>query len=281
VLKAYLLVAAVVVVTSWAVLQSIGLIPEHSEYCSHNDETDKKECARYRTEFVVFLKIIKALDEHSELLTALFTLVVGGFTWLLWYSTHKLWEESRTAGETAKKSADAAADLARVNIKSRLPVVGWVGAKLIDIPGWEAFGINIDSRRDPIPPGMLPAVCEPLVLLKNAGPTNIAVTFVRFRWVVAHRLPPQPFYDGMVPAGYFMEVGMQWIKSEEYLTITQEEEADIKSGKRHLWLYGFCRYDDFLDEWHDIRFCYRWDTKHGFVRGDAGPYWETDHQKRY
>lgn len=285
---AYALAIAVIVVIVFGTFRFVGFIPERAEICKENPYTGQEKCATYPIVEAIIKTVGRFLDDVSVALTAVFTGVVGLFTWRLYRSTDKLWNETKDAGATAREAADAAKESAdgiknqaRVAIMARLPVVGWAGAKLIEIKFLEPA--TATQGDDPVKPGLPPVISQPIAVLKNAGPTNVAIHFMRYRWKIAERLFAPPFYEGQHQVGYFMEITAQWVlpPSIEYITITEEEMADIDAGRRHLWFYGFAQYNDFLDEWHRIRFCFRWDTRSGFVIDGPREYWETEHEKHY
>jgi hypothetical protein len=61
--------------------------------------------------------------EEPEVLTALATIVMAVFTWRLWWSTDKLWAETKSAGATATIAANAARDSADAVVNTSRPVL--------------------------------------------------------------------------------------------------------------------------------------------------------------
>lgn len=185
----------------------------------------------------------------TDLLIALFTyclLVVGAFQgWFL-----------LDAGKAAVATAEAASRQAHAAVASELPVIAFVGQKLIK---YDLLDLAI---ADPVPPGVLtPGIYRALVEIRNAGRTNASLLRYSIRWLVAPELPPEPSYDHMgVTNNVIPPNSGLWIHyPREPIIIQEAERRAIDENFAHLWIYGFLAYGDFMGEVTSIGFSYRWE----------------------
>ena len=166
-----------------------------------------------------------------------------------------------------EQAAIAASRQARIAVATELPVVAFVGQKLI---GYDEQG-NAVPELDPIPPGPLPnCMMRPLFCIRNAGKGYAAILRFSIRWKVAPELPPgppEPIYGHMAVGNLLIEQGdSTWLVYEkEPISLSDAERSAINSNQTHLWVYGFIAYGDILEDMHTIGFCYRWE-----IRPDIG-----------
>ena len=73
--------------------------PIYGEICSKNEYTYAKECSTHHIALVAFWQIIKAANDWSAAIIALFTVILGFATWALWGATRNL---VKGADETAQ-----------------------------------------------------------------------------------------------------------------------------------------------------------------------------------
>ncbi len=214
--------------------------------------------------------VIKAIDDP----VAFFTLILSFVVWLqfIWMTRQE---------EVLSKSVDAAKQQARVALMSSMPVVGWADQKLIAYAMQGGTNVIVDN---PAPYGLPPAICRPEFAIKNAGPTKIIVSRYAIKCQISPQLSPDPIYDKMSQTALVIDAGQAlWFATPDLTAIDAPQLVNIKNGKTHLWFYGFITYNDFLEESHEIGFCFRWsvDPAIGFVNDGPEKYSYTKHQKQY
>lgn len=224
-----------------------------------------------------------AIDAHEKLFIVGSTIAIAVFTGTLYRATSGLLDaaerqkaDMRESLEIARKSSDAASLQARTAIAERMPVVAWVGQKLVE---FNTEGVAI---RDPAAPGVPPPIFRPVMTIRNTGPTRVYFHQFGLRCEVREQLPPDPFYDGMALLGALVLAEHdQSFASGEPVILSEAQIQEIGHGATKLWVYGFLTYNDFLDEAHQIGFCFRWDTAAGLVNDGPPAYNFHRHQKRY
>jgi len=77
------------------------------------------------------------IDNHERAITAAATIAIAAFTWALWLSTRRLWQETKAASGIAKDSAEAALKTATVMEHSERAYV-----KMTHLPPGLRFGQN-------------------------------------------------------------------------------------------------------------------------------------------
>jgi hypothetical protein len=96
----------------------------------------------------------------------------------------------------------------------------------------------------------------------NYGNTFAVPKFQSMEIICVDSLPEDPHYTAILPipfAGMTIEKGDEWtfVETVERPFFSIEDIKAIKSGKKFLWIYGFIGYEDFLDTFHERRFCQR------------------------
>lgn len=75
----------------------------YSEYCEYkDDDKTEKYCTPAYSAIVFFWNVVKAFEDYDGAITAASTVVIAGLTVLLWFSTHKMWEEAKLARDAAR-----------------------------------------------------------------------------------------------------------------------------------------------------------------------------------
>jgi len=98
--------------------------------------------------------------------------------------------------------------------------------------------------------------------VRNYGNTFAIPKFQAMEIVCVDSLPDEPQYSAILPipfAGMTIEKGDEWtfVESTERRLFSKKDIDAVKSGKKFLWVYGFIGYMDFLDAFHQRRFCQR------------------------
>ncbi len=203
----------------------------------------------------------------STVALAVFTLLLFGATFLMWVATYKLaksaeMESRRRAVEMtdslaiARTSADAASKSADVAEKTlKLTQRGFIGFSNFVVKG-------LQSNKQPE---------KFSFLTKNVGNTTIDMTGVVVRQRVARNVSELPSTNNLIaekcclPLGPRQDCGMPVNTAE----ITNDELADVLSGKKFLWFYGYAEYRDIFGELHRSGFCVQYDHKSGALQIDA------------
>jgi hypothetical protein len=107
-----------------SVLFALGLlalsVTPYGQECTqqyYDNRTDKADYQSWPTVLVKLPSFLTcwagAVDEYFEVITAIATIAVAGFTFALWYSTHQLWEAGERQLKLGRKQAIIAAQSAR------------------------------------------------------------------------------------------------------------------------------------------------------------------------
>ena len=91
------LLTALALLAPWLVL---GFATD-SEYCEKTED-GKEKCTRSYSALVLFWKVAKAFEDYDGAITAASTVVIAVLTVLLWFSTHKMWEEAKLSRDAAR-----------------------------------------------------------------------------------------------------------------------------------------------------------------------------------
>jgi hypothetical protein len=94
-------IASIVLATAAALFAISFLFSAEYQICASNEYTGVKDCTQHYLGPFVALWIIRALDAHNGLVTAIATVFVAGFTWTLWRT-------SKNQGNLAQQSIDLA-----------------------------------------------------------------------------------------------------------------------------------------------------------------------------
>lgn len=256
----------------------------HEKYKQTQKYSDDSEGA-----YSPFLALVsdaeEAIEAHEKILIVLSTLAIAAFTATLWRATDGLFSiakkqaaDMRESLRIAAESSEALKLQTRAMVAAQIPVVGWAGQKLV------AYDSDFKVMADPATHGLPPIISKPVVAIRNSGPTKILIFRSRIKWEVAKKLPPEPFYGGMSLTSLIVEDGQtHWFTNEEFITIEKEQMEAIDLGQTHLWIYGFISYGDFLDEGHEMGFCFRWQVSppRGFVQDGPERYSYHAHEKSY
>jgi hypothetical protein len=148
------------------------------------------------------------------------------------------------ADRTAEKTANAALRSAQAAIGVELPKVFVTSIKL------EQRGMGNFEAQIQVP--------RATVTVKNFGRTPAFLGQQATEGVISAGLPDKPEYrhGHSVPSGTAIEGGHSYelpLASGPFLKI--DEIADLVAGKTTFWVFGYVTYRDFLDNWHQLKFC--------------------------
>jgi hypothetical protein len=103
--------------------------------------------------------------------------------------------------------------------------------------------------------------------------------------IISNQLAEVPHYGRMAQTAYVIDAGhsLWFANQDELTTISAEQKASMQRGQCNLWLYGFLTYLDYLNERHEIGYCFRWsvDPAVGFVNDGPPGYRYTKDEKTY
>lgn len=196
-------------------------------------------------------RVISFLNQNGSAIAALATIFIALFTWQLWTSTEKLWQETKSAAVSAKQSADAA-------VKTAMPVLfPWV----LDMSGLHPLG--------PIPENPLTHNARLLIQFDNFGQSPGTIREVRANLFLTEgdQIPDVTIenlttrdYAVMIP-GNSRAVNAQFGALDFLQQFTfdpvelEELYAEARLKFRRFALVGRVVYDDFFGLRHTCRFC--------------------------
>jgi hypothetical protein len=111
------LASAAALVALYRALVSMGAVPL-AKVCSKPEGSNKDVCTYHDVVSAVVGRMIVFFDAHNGTVAALAAIAVAVFTYALWASTEKLWQEAQSQRREAKRSAFASITAARAAKKS-------------------------------------------------------------------------------------------------------------------------------------------------------------------
>jgi hypothetical protein len=197
---------------------------------------------------------VKATDVALATFTAMLVLV-GSFQAYYLFGTVRA---TSVAANAALRQANA-----MVALESPLPSV--IEMKLVGY----ANDTDTVGNIDPVPNGMPPNFCRPLVLLRNLGRTHMHLQAFCCDWLVSRNLPGEPPYQRIIPLNGALPGNsppLWFVDLTNVIRLVDEERRAIQSGEMYLWVFGFISHLNFMRERSVIGYMARWDTSRGFVR---------------
>jgi hypothetical protein len=168
-----------------------------------------------------------------------------------------------------RTAANAALRQANAMVAMESPIPGIVQLKLVGYADERSDVATID----PVPSGIPPPFCRPLVFLENRGRTEMTVHHFCCDWIVAPTVEEIPDYHHVeIWNGGMPKESKVWVKSQNGIRLDQEEARTIDDFGAFLWVYGYFTYSDFMGERFTIGYIARWDTSRGFVREPLAQY---------
>ncbi|MGA9851919.1 MAG: hypothetical protein WBR15_03215 [Gammaproteobacteria bacterium] len=190
--------------------------------------------------------ILNWLEAYSGVITAIATLMIGGFTYTLWRSTRKLWKEAEASRIISKDSADAAkgsADAAMIAAEA--------AKKSADaLPRIERPYIFVDGDKHTLSGNM--RYTE--LVFKNYGKTPAIITRIQTRLVrKVEGEPNKPDYlSTPISVNIVIESTSGWAHREQ-----PSQYLDIR------WYYGCAEYKDIFGDIHKTWFGFNAIPGHG------------------
>jgi hypothetical protein len=198
----------------------------------------------------------------------LFTAVLAGASSAQFYFLIKADKTTRIAADAATKAANAADLSARAAIALESPLLRVTpstpvplkeDATILCIPDARITGapINQVTKR---------TIIDGLMIY-NAGRTAATPLRVKFGSSVANQLEGQPFYmldlaaepQGLLPVGSGTMPNTVISNIEHIIVLSDAEVQQLQQPGGFLWVYAEISYLDFMDNRHDVRFCWRWE----------------------
>lgn len=198
------------------------------------------------------VSVIDWIETHSDLVTAIATIAIAGFTLTLWWATRKLWKVSQQQSEDMKKSlatAKKAANAAKVSADN-LPIVerAYVFAKI--------------ELKDRIPLTVGPKDIEISLYLQNYGRTPAIV-----KEIFCHvGIYPKDQVNGNdltksemhYPIEAFIGSGEQPCENTKLFHITEAQFCDIIDQTFIIYCFGCVKYDIIWGQEHFHGFCWEY-----------------------
>lgn len=167
------------------------------------------------------------------------------------------------ADETTRKAANAADLSARAAVKIELPI-------LRSYEGPRISRLRNDGAREQDDTGQELSGGLPVgrsyvdhINVTNRGRTVAVVTRVASGWTVARELPSEPVYAAIkiVEGGQALPADDD-LRSvavpREIITLTKDQASSVASGASTFWYYVQLTYIDFMDDTHEVAFCWQW-----------------------
>jgi len=185
---------------------------------------------------------VQMLYVYRDALTAIATLFIALFTLTLWRSTHKLWEESKTAGITANTTANAA-------MKS-------VNAMIASERAYIFVEFILDEVLRSSPSGF-PNIFR--IKLWNNGKTPAEIVMIRAYAVIRLGVPEAIIEidgrDRELPPGLGIAKDCSF-EVPVTCTMTHTELGEIERWEKKLYCVGRISYRDIFGNPHDTGFCW-------------------------
>ena len=193
----------------------------------------------------------------SDTLLVLFTLVLAIVTGGLWFSTRKMWQETKKSAQAALETAESIKLSERAYVKiSHLPP-GLVGVDLPEEMNRTRKGYIVNIQ------------------IKNFGRTPATVSDV----VITHRvldidgiLPRIPEYDwnpGTVGAFAFLVANDEFFRIQN-VRITRDDLPDIDTFMKNIIVYGYVDYIDQFGQHHRAGYARQYDPGAATINSQGG-----------
>lgn len=108
----------------------------------------------------------------------------------------------------------------------------------------------------------------PNLVRHRKGRTILRCSHLCLEKFIGQSLPETPNYKNIQSWGLYLEKGPIWIRPfDDQATITPADIGRISAASPNggVWVYGYVRYLNLLDEPLEYKFLWRWDLEHGFV----------------
>ena len=153
---------------------------------------------------------------------------------------------------------------AMVTVESPIPEIADI--KLVEYKNWD----SPHALGDRIAPGPIPDFCRLLVHIKNFGRSSMHITSFCIEKGV-YSIPTAPDYKNICFdwQPWLAPQDALWFMPRDALIavhLSDDENADIQTGKATFWVYGYITYLDVLKKSLTCRFLARWDFTKGFIR---------------
>jgi hypothetical protein len=222
-----------------------GSYSEQNPTNQHSKEKTDEALARY----TFWLTIVTGIMAFA-------TIGLGIATVGLYVTGEKQVEAARTAADAALRQANA-----MIAIES--PILDIAQLKLVGYENERSAAATID----PVPPGLPPPFCRPLIALQNSGRTAMTINRIFCDWIVAPTVEEFPDYHFQeIWNGTLGKESSVWFRSQNGIRLNQLQVETIENFGQFLWVYGKIVYTDFMGDQFEHGFIARWTTSEGFVR---------------
>jgi hypothetical protein len=187
-------------------------------------------------------------------------------------------DDTASAVQAAKDTATAALLQARAAVGAELAEIVFARFDLVRLP--DAPPGQPDR---PIPAGLIPQnELRILFHIKNSGRTRSKITELCVEWLLVGRMrddnnpdpPEEPVYKNRNPMSHIFGIDetipIKWVAGKSHdIILTNEQREAINTNKTWLWVYGVCRYIDFMNDAYDVGFCAHWEPIAGITIGST------------
>jgi|GEM_PF-4815863 len=184
------------------------------------------------------------------------------FVWQLWIMRAGM-HDARVVADAAKTSADAATLSAKAAVRLELPILRALEIELSDLDEprpeiGDYVGVDVV---------LIPGPYSTVGILRfvNIGRTPAIFAELKIGWESRDALPEVPNYRiikgmfGALKKGKTMEIE----SPSHTIELSQDQiEALIERGIS-LWFFAAVSFSDFMDDLHEVRFCWKWGCPDG------------------
>jgi hypothetical protein len=197
---------------------------------------------------------------------ALFSLILSVVSIFQFYFVIRADDTARRAALASQTSANAALLHAKAVVAAEIGELAVVRLDLVEYPGSPTGADRV------IPGGPIPEYSRIAVTVHNMGRTRVMISRTSLEWTVIRRTsadrnpdpPAEPVYTRIVGRNYFVQgnqtIPFKW--GEGAIKLEAEEREAIATNQAWLWVYGYFRVQDLLEEETDIGFVAHWEAAH-------------------
>ena len=205
--------------------------------------------------------------EWSIVWATLVLVVVGGLQLAMFFRQLRYMRvgmnDAKIAAEAARDAANAANLSAKAAIALELPLLRVSPSIPVPLKD-DATILFIPSARiegTPITQITKYAVIDDLIV-HNVGRTSATPLGIKLGTMVAHELEGEPMYtndhgaeaQSLLPGDKSVQAPIAVI-----ITLTAGEMQQLQKPGEFFWIYVEIAYLDFMDQKHEVRFCWRWE----------------------
>jgi hypothetical protein len=226
--------------------------PPEYQICTPAHDGQAEQCPQYHLGPFVVLWIIRVLDSHNGLVTAIATVFVAGFTWTLWRSSKATIAQAKATGELAEKEFLLAGLQADILTKQK---------EIARQQYIVSYRPRIEFRYFRLTGGdetpNAPIQIRFQIVNKGMGRATVIGGYARIDFFDQTRLPPpnylaQSNIEGDVTRPFEIGATDEWVVQSQTRGLTRALET---LRPRQLFVFGWVVYADALENTRTTAFC--------------------------